>query len=170
MSFILLRVVPQTSSQLRLGPGFAIQSGSILARSGAAALCNQGDLPAAERQQEITYDLMVMMPVLISDSFPLILRVNSRCLEAWGLLGNLYILFNAVDVYGLSNSSDLLHCIMCVALYLMGIHLRFLKSAWFIANLIVAGALQEQNPQVSANWADFVQILCYLAFVFVENN
>lgn len=113
MSFTLLRAVPQTSPQLRLGWGFATLPRSILARSGTAALCNQGGLPAAERQQEITHDLMVMS-ALISDSLPLNLRVNSRCLEAWGLLGNLYILFNAVDVYLYGLSSDLLHCIMCV--------------------------------------------------------
>lgn len=53
----------------------------------------------------------------------------------------------------------------------MGIHLNFLKNIWFIANLIMADALQEENPQaVSANWADFVQILWYLGLVFVENK
>jgi len=58
MSFTLLHAVPQTSLQLRLGQGFATLPASILACSGAAALCNQGGLPAAEGQQEITYDLM----------------------------------------------------------------------------------------------------------------
>lgn len=57
------------------------------------------------------------MPILISGSFPFILRVRNRCPEAQDLyFENPYFSFNTVDacLYSLTKSSELLHCIMHV--------------------------------------------------------